>query len=279
MASSLPLISLLGVSSVEGGGGVINGLGMGDLKNSDFFRAVSLCLTSLFAFSATASEPMQTIQMLHEDFPPYIYEKGGQVVGSVAMATEKVFTAAGLSIKWQQTNYGRLRRELSVAQKPFCATGYSLNHDRIGDTKVVGPIAQAPKASIAIRSSDLPLFQRHATITDILQDPNLGGGFIKGLNYQGVSRDLMASGFNRHIIISGTETDLAMLVARKRIDYAIINRDQTDFIRAQVPLANELITYEPEGMRPAWPMYIICSGAVSSDIWEKINQAVEGIQS
>lgn len=221
------------------------------------------------------SSSAQTIQFIHEDYPPYVYRHNGIVVGEIAQLAEKILGDAGYKIAWRQTNYSRLIRELELGAQPACAAGYSGQHQTVIDILASKPISWFPGAAIAIKKTDEPLFSSHTSIEDILKDRRLRGAFLNDVNYQGVTDELLQLGKDRHIQIGGSDRELGLLVARGRVHFAPINPAQTKYLSEALPSARNLVVFQPTGMRPPRTVGIICSKLLSPDVWRRINNAIE----
>lgn len=221
--------------------------------------------------SATTAK---VVQFFHEDYPPYVYRENGRVVGKIAELTELLLAKSGLKVRWRQTNYSRLIREVEFGEKPACAAGYSVRHQSRFDILRSRPVAWFPGAAIAIRRDDLKLFERHRSIKSIMTDPVLRGAFLMDVNYQGITAALIEGGAGRHILIGGSDQDLALLVSRGRVHFVPINPAQTSHMRRANPAASNLVAYKPEGMRPPRQVGIICSKKIDGEVWSLIEQSI-----
>ena len=219
----------------------------------------------------------KVLQLLHEDYPPYVYRKDGKVIGTVAKLATDIASRAGFAIEWRQTYYRRLVREIQLSTKPLCAAGYNQLHKDTYDVVVSKPFAWFPGSALAIRKSDVDLFEKHRSITDIMNDKSLRGAFLMGAKYKGVGEDVKKGHVERHILIGSTDVELGLLVARGRVHFAVLNPDQTDHLRADV--ASNLASYRPTGMAPPRNVGFICSKATSDEISRRLNDAIEPLPS
>ncbi len=231
-----------------------------------------LASTSAFAQEAEATH---TIQFFHEDYPPYVYVESGAVTGEIARITVSILKKAGLRVSWRQTNYSRLIRELAYGANVVCAAGYSGLHQKQFDVLASAAIGWFPGAALVVKQENLPLFQDHQSIEDVLRDTRLRGAFLNDVNYMGITKELFALGSDRHIKIGGSDRELGLLVARGRVHFAPINAAQTSYLRNTLSSAEGLVSFQPTGMRPPREVGIICSRHMPVDIWRRINEAIE----
>lgn len=248
------------------------------LLNIFCFIAVLGALTSpLVALESDDNEPSANaamIELLHEDYPPYVYVKNGEVVGSVAHMATEILARSGYAVKWRKTNYRRLVREIQLSTKPLCAAGYNQAHQQRYDVIASMPFMWFPGTALAIRKSDLGLFSAHRSIADVMNDERLRGAFLMGANYQGVDADVRAGKVERHILLGGTDVELGMLLARGRVNFALLNPDQTNYLVQNIKMAENLMVFQPSGMAPPRNVGFICSRATSPNILDKINASI-----
>jgi len=242
--------------------------------------AVLMCLVSAPLWAnqntdAASRPPIKTLQFLHEEYPPYVYIKDGVVVGAVAKLAGDIVGRAGYAIEWSSSNYRRLIREILLSDKPLCAAGYSGQHENTYDVLASKQIAWFPGTALAIRNSDVHLFEKHKSIAKIMGDTSLRGAFLMGAQYTGVDEDVRSGRVDRHILISSSDTELGLLVARGRVHFAVINPDQTNYLATEVPSAANLMVFRATGMAPPRKVGFICSKATGAEIMERLNEAIE----
>ncbi len=225
--------------------------------------------------NAAPKNSVQTLPLLHEEYPPYVYQKEGDVVGMVADLATEIVGRAGYTIEWRRSNYRRLLREIQLSDKPLCAAAYGGQHRDLYGFLASKPIAWFPGSALAVRKSDMHLFNKHKSIADILNDRSLRGAFLMGANYTGVDEDVLAGRIERHILVSSSDTELGLLVARGRVHFAVINPDQTQHLTIEVPSASNLIVYRATGMAPPREVGFICSKATDAETMQRLNDAIE----
>lgn len=228
---------------------------------------------------AASNSSQEVLQLLHENYPPYVYLKDGQVVGTVAELATEILDRAGYIIEWRITNYRRLVREIELSSTPLCAAGYNEQHNQTYNVLASKPFIWFPGSALAIRKADLNLFSGHESISDILSDETLRGAFLMGAQYIGVDAKVQAGEVERHILIGSTDVDLGLLVAKGRVHFALINPDQTNHIIQNNDLASNLMVYRPSGMASPRHVGFICSKATSGDVMNRINASIEPIGS
>jgi len=250
--------------------------------NNIIVLIVAVCLMSVPVPALMVDGPAESqddsslpvLHLLHEEYPPYVYRKDGKVVGKVARIATIIARRAGYTIEWRQTAYRRLVREIILSAKPLCAAGYRQEHRDLFGIMASKPFGWFPGSALAIRKSDVHLFNKHRSIEDIMSDTSLRGAFLMGARYIGVGEDVWAGRVKRHILIGSTDAELGVLVARNRAHFAVINPDQTGYLIENVKSASNLTVYKPSGMAPPRDVGFICSKSTNGEIWERINEAI-----
>lgn len=230
------------------------------------------------AFQDSADEPdpaSQVLELLHEEYPPYIYTSDGKVVGTEAALVIEILGRAGFRVKWRMTNYRRLVREIQLSGKPLCAPGYSQSHQESYGVAASKPFAWFAGTALAIRKTDIDLFSKHTSIFDVMNDQQLRGAFLMGARYQGVDENVRAGKVDRHILIGSTDVELGLLVARGRVHFALINPDQTNYLIENNEPASNLMVFQPTDMAGPRQVGFICSEATTEDILDRINASIE----
>ena len=230
---------------------------------------IAVVLGSVGAVSADDS-----ILFYHEDFPPYVYAVNGEVKGQIAERTDKIVRSAGYTIVWRQTSFSRLIREIEHGKEPACAAGYSGHRQNRFDVLASKPIGWYRGAGLTVRKEDLPRFASHASIQDVMKDTSLRGAFLMDVSYMGISDFIDQTPVKRHVLIGGSDRDLALMVARGRVHFAPLNADQVEHLKKYLPGAQGLTAFQPSGMREPRDVGIICSKKLSPDVWDKINAQI-----
>ena len=225
--------------------------------------------------AVNSDNSVPTLQFLHEEYPPYVYQKDGVVFGAVVDLTADIVGRAGFALNWRSSAYRRLIRELQLSDKPLCATAYSGQHKEVYDVLASEQFAWFPGSALAIRKSDIHLFEKHRSIANILSDTSLRGAFLMGAQYIGVDEDVRAGRVERHILIGSSDVELGLLVARGRVHFAVINPDQTNYLMTEVPSASNLTVYRATGMAPPRKVGFICSKATGAETMQRLNEAIE----
>lgn len=249
-------------------------------KSLRLVMAASICILPVQATDnaplATGVEPPD-ITILYEDYPPYFFLQDGELKGLFAERTRRVFEMAGTRFGWQVSSYSRLVRRVSTDGKQVCAAGYSTDHLRVPGIWVSKPVLTVAANGLAIKRSDLQLFEQHATIAEIVADKKLRGGLLRDVYYYGLSDALGEAPDARHVFVSGTDQQLALMVASGRIHFAPMNPDQTAYIRQTVAAAGSLVAYRPHGMRGPASRHIICSQSVPASVRARLNAAISAL--
>lgn len=230
---------------------------------------IAVVLGSVGAVSADDS-----ILFYHEDFPPYVYAVNGEIKGQIAERTNEIVRAAGFNIVWRQTSLSRLIREVVHGKQAACATGYSGHRQNRFDILGSKPIGWIRGAGLAIREEDMSRFAKHASIQDVMSDPSLLGAFIMDASYLGISEFLEPAPAGRHVLVGGSDRDLALMVARGRVHFAPLNADQVRYLKQSLPGAEKLASFQPTGMQKPRDVGIICSKKLAPDVWRRINAQI-----
>lgn len=242
------------------------------------YRALILGFLAFLINATTVRGESSADQLLflYEEYPPYTYTEDGQVVGSVADQARAITSKAGLDIIWQKATYGRMLRSIanSEGMAPVCIAGYGSSSRKSPATWMSEPFSMSPEPGIAVHQQSLPKFSGHDSIEDILSDPTISGAFLQGANYGEGLGKLIEAGKPRHLFIGGEDNDLALMVARGRVDFAMVNPDQVAYLRDSLPGGNVLVVLTPSGLRVPEPDYILCSSGLPEAFRERLNAAI-----
>ncbi len=211
-----------------------------------------------------------TIKFYHEDYPPFVFNDNGVVRGTVADKAKDIASRAGFEIHWQEVTFRRLLRAVRFGEAPGCAPGYNKIYADMEEIIASKPISWFRGSVLAIRREDSALFSRFSNVDEVIRDESLRGAFLSDVDYTGVNQGLFSS---RHIILSGTDTELARMVARGRVHYAPMSAEQVEYLQTKDDLSN-LAVLSIAGMRPPQTVSIICTSRIQQEIMEAINAAI-----
>lgn len=211
-----------------------------------------------------------SVKFYHEDYPPFVFNDNGVMRGSVAEKAKDIASKAGIEIHWQEVTFRRLLRAIRHGETPGCAPGYNKIYGDMDEIVATKPISWFRGSVLAIRQEDQELFSQFSNVDEVIRDESLRGAFLSDVDYTGVNQDLFSA---RHIVLSGTDTELARLVARGRVHYAPMSREQVEYLRTMNGLGN-LAVLSIEGMRPPETVSIICTNRIRQDIIDAINKAI-----
>lgn len=236
---------------------------------------LKLALGFSMAAEAQSRSDRPQLSVLYEQYPPYTYtNEQGQMKGIISDRLRQLARAVGAQISWQESNYNRIVRELWSGQSEICAAGYSLESFDVRLVKSAGPLAVVRNDTIAIKASDLPRFKAHGSFADVLSDNTLRGAFIQGADYAEFEEKQLGRLANPHLFVNATDIDLGILVSRGRADFAMIDAQQTQFIRDHIEGTENLVSYRISGFPETRSLYLICGNAISSLLWNKIDDAI-----
>ena len=230
----------------------------------------------LFTASAEGADGVafEDIQFYYEVFPPYIYMNEDDAVGTVIDATLPILRKAHIKPKWQQATFGRIIRDIESGEMPVCATGYNGKAIEIRTFYASEPVAWIPGTVLMILGSNRHLFEKHKSIGDVMSDEALRGGFLNGANYRGISGEPVTLGPERHLFVGGSDTDLAILVARGRVHFAPVTEPQIAYLKSQSDIFGNLEAFAAQGLGVPRQVGIVCSNSVGEATWRRIEAAV-----
>lgn len=214
-----------------------------------------------------------TVQFLHEDYPPFVYHSGNEVRGQIAKIAQEIASKAGMEILWREVTFRRLVRELRFGNEPVCAAGYNHIYADFDEIIATTPISWFKGSVLAVRADDAFMFAGYRDIGEIVREPSLRGAFLAEVDYTGIDEGVFGK---RHVVFSGTDTELATMVARGRVHYAPMSREQVDYLQTQQGTEN-LVPLKIEGMRPPRTVSIICSHTLDKRLWQAMNGAIAPI--
>lgn len=240
-------------------------------------RTAFVSLATLLAVAAPTVQAKDTVTFLFEDYPPYTYQKDGKLAGTIVAKVVAIAQAAGLKPTWRQATFSRMLRSIANGKgaAPVCIAGYGNSPERAATSWVSKPFAMSPGAGIAVLKGTLEKFKAHESITDVLTDQSISGAFLQGATYSDVQMSLIEAGRARHLFVGGDDNDLAVMVVRGRVDFAMINPDQVAYLKNVLPGGDQLVALMPTGMRQPATEHILCSRNLPEDIRVRINAAIE----
>ncbi len=247
---------------------------------SSLMRTVIFPFAYLAVAMAPPSEASDTIAFLYEDYPPYTFQQEGKVVGTVVAKVEAIAAAAGLTVKWRQATFSRMLRSIANGKgtPPVCIAGYGTTPERAATSWISKPFAMSSGSGIAVLKDNLEKFKDHESIVDILTDKAISGAFLQGATYSDVQTPLIEAGRERHLFIGGDDNDLAVMVVRGRVDFAMVNPDQVEYLQRALPGGQQLVALKPKGMRPPGSEHILCSRNLPEGMRDRINEAIEALK-
>ena len=214
------------------------------------------------------------VKFYYEVFPPYIYSENGELAGSVIELTKPILRKAGLRLNWQPATFSRIIRDIDRSSVPVCAAGYSTRKINNRPFYASKPYAWIAGVSLVILRENKHLFDPYSSIADIMSDTRLRGGFLQDANYLGITGAPIESGRERHILIGGSDTDLANMVVRERIHFAPVTAPQVAYFKATGNLFRDLEVLTVSGLRGPRPVGLICSEGIGEAAWNRIEKAV-----
>ena len=227
------------------------------------------CL-SLSVFAQAEQPAKAAIQFVHEDYPPFIYRSDSRVRGQIAEIMQEIAVRAGIEVQWREVTFRRLVREIRFGKRPVCAAGYNHIYADFEEIMATAPISWFRSSVLAVRADDVPMFEGYGDIDAIVRNQDLRGAFLAEVDYTGIDETIFGQ---RHVVFSGTDTELATMVARGRVHYAPMSREQVEYLQKQ-PGTTNLIPLSVAGMRPPRTVSIICSHNLDEHLWQALNKAI-----
>ncbi|MEA1651745.1 transporter substrate-binding domain-containing protein [Nitrospirillum sp. BR 11164] len=245
-----------------------------------------------------APPPNPTLVMVFAEQPPVLNwnRETQQPYGPLVDTMTRVAARAGLTLVWQEPwTRRRLLTDLDAGRQPLCTLNWALTPDRARRFKFTDPLGPAPDWVLVVRASD-PRIGANPTPADLLARPDLVFGFSDGswADERYVQAGGQAGGQpggqagtpdrpgaapapdapNRERVRGGQSTLVAM-VAKGRIDFALINRLALDRMLAERHISPaDLRTIPAPDAGPSQPGRVMCTQSTASALIDRLNQAI-----
>ncbi|MEC4589403.1 transporter substrate-binding domain-containing protein [Nitrospirillum amazonense] len=238
-----------------------------------------------------APPPNPTLVMVFAEQPPVLNwnRETQQPYGPLINTMNRVAARAGLTLVWQEPwTRRRLLNDLDAGRQPLCTLNWALTPDRARRFKFTDPLGPAPDWVLLVRASD-PRIGTNPTLADLLTRPDLVFGFSDGSwaderyvqpgrpDQPGAGQPAAApapDAPNRERVRGGQSTLVAM-VAKGRIDFALINRLALDRMLADRHISPaDLRTIPAPDAGPSQPGRVMCTQSTASALIDRLNQAI-----
>jgi len=242
-------------------------------KNGDLMLQ-RLCILGALMFSAPAAHA-EMLLFQFENYPPFTWQENGELKGKLATKVQEILKVAGIESRWQNSTFKRMLRDLRIDAGPFCVAGYGYTEERAAYAQYSLPIMAFSASTFAVRAEELHLFERHEHIFNVLADKKLRGAFIEGASYGTEFDKRLAASSAQHLFVSGEDEDLIVLLANRRVNYAMVTSDQIDYYRTRIPGAESIMPLHLEGRDESKLVYMLCSKSVDPSLIERINTVIK----
>lgn len=210
-----------------------------------------------------------------EDHPPFFYREEGRVTGVFADVANAAAADVGISLDWKEQAFRRTTRALHDRSEAFCSIGHRDRPDLRRDFFVSPPIGTFGRTGFLVRAEQADMVSKLPDAESLFTDTDLIGGFVVDAAYAIPHREYLEKSHDRHLFVTGTHEQLAMLIARERIDFTIENELMAPIHAAQSKDLAELVFVALPGMPLGQTAYIICTRQVPEATMAKFSQAIE----
>ena len=235
-----------------------------------------LCILGALMFSASTAHA-KPLLFQFENYPPFTWQENGELKGKLATKTQEILKAAGIETRWQNSTFKRMLRDMKIDAGPFCIAGYGYTEERAAYAQFSLPIMELPASTFAVRSEERHLFEHHEHIFDVLADKSLRGAFIEGASYGAEFDKRLAASSAQHLFVSGEDEDLIVLLANRRVHYAMVSSDQIEYYRTRILGAESIVSLHLQDRDDSKLVYILCSKSVDSGLIERINDVIKSL--
>lgn len=243
-----------------------------------FFICSGLVLPFLFVETCLADDAI--LEVLYFERPPYYVTKHDNPSGFLLERALSVMQKAGISVRTRSLPVKRILNIVKDGQENVVTVGWFKNDERLGWAKFSRWLYQdQPLVALHTRDSKLGL-GGESTVDALLSNPQLCLGLLDGFSY-GVAVDEKIRTFNpTKFILSGDQVQLIKMLSAKRVDYILVAPEEVSYLLAGANLKEKnfsftLLTDMPEGNY----RYLMYSRAVSNDVIQRIDEAIERSQS
>ena len=224
-----------------------------------------------------AGEENKVLKVYYFHRPPYYVRlDDGKATGFLVEITKMILDTAGISHVFVETPPKRILKFIEHAEYS-CSVGWFKTRERESVALFSDPIYQDMPAEIVSRRSS-SLFTEKPTLNQVLESP-LTLGVVKGFSY-GSDVDDAILRLNPSIFsISGEAESLLKMIQYKRIDYAFMAPEESNYILQQNPLMrSELQLIKIADVTQGNFRYLMFSKGVGSAVVERVNESIRKVK-
>lgn len=207
---------------------------------------------------------------------PFQYiDSDGKLKGILFDLGEKIFSKAGISMKWEEIPAKRILMSLERNQDKVCLVGWYMTEERQKIAHFTLPVYEdKPMRGIVRVDSSV---KQGMSIDDIAKNSNLNILVKQGYSYGAVIDQLLAVRNEKNVQrVFGNHLTLLKMLQLKRADIVFLSQEEIEFYLASDPSFIKdfsIISFKELAMKI--PRYIICSKQVPLETINKLNKAIQ----
>ena len=214
----------------------------------------------------------EELRMLYFDRPPFYVTQQGKPGGLVLEPLTAVFEQAGIQPLWVAMPPNRILFELREHPTPQCAPGWFASDERRRWAVFSEPIWRDGPMVALVHPGRADIVRRAGTLAAVLADHDLRLGFVSGFNMGETVERMIADEGIKVTRVSGSQLQLARMVAGLRIDLTLVQAEEADLLVAEAGGPVEVV---PLADLPPGPQrYLMCSQSVPDYLIDQLNRAI-----
>jgi Bacterial extracellular solute-binding proteins, family 3 len=236
--------------------------------------AVLACFFSAsFGVSAASGQDSLAITFYH--YPPKIQVTDGVPSGQYIDQLEDIAGRAGYRVKWLSSDMDEEAAMLNAGRRAFCTTGRMPTKERAALWNFIPYLFDTvPGDTVLVRPDTVAAIKQFASITDAAKAPVLKGALLQSGLY-GAEIDMLLATKPAWINQTGAmDIQLMKMVLAGRADWTIVPQEQWAEAKNQHAATENLVEITDFGAHPDYPIYIACSRALKTQIFDALAKAM-----
>jgi polar amino acid transport system substrate-binding protein len=238
--------------------------------------AILSCLF-IVGFDAYAQNTQTDIVTLPwtERQPFQFIDSDGKLKGILFDLGEKIFSKAGVRMKWEEIPAKRILLLLERNQEKICLVGWYMTEERQKIARITMPIYEdRPIKGIVRADSSL---KQGILMEDISKNSDINILVKQGYSYGATIDQLLVEKAEKNVQrVFGNHLTLLKMLQLKRADIVFLSQEEIEFYLMSDPnFAKEFSVISFKEIVTNSPRYIICSKQVPLEVITKLNKAIK----
>lgn len=234
--------------------------------------ALIALLTAGLSGTAVAQAPLP---IEYRDKPPYSYTQDGRPAGFLMERTAQLLKRAGIQARYAEVPVRRTLMHLQTNAGPVCSPGLYKTPEREAFARFSLPIHRDKPHAVLAHASVAAQIRRLPRVARLFSEPRLQPGMLDGVSYGAQLDQWLAATPKTPLRAQLSPMQLVRMVAAHRVDYMLIDQEDLNWLRRDPELAElPVVRIDFPDMPRGELRYLACSQQVSTQLIERINQAI-----